>query len=105
MLWVHSDEGIEAMNILEIFTDLADTIREHLGIKVRYSVQIQMPGGGWRDLEQNWEGAKKVRFSVTKTVADARHWEKRYQDAVARNYGSPVKTRIVRQVTQFDVVA
>lgn len=94
------------MNILEIFTELADTIREHLGIKVRYSVQIQNSRTGeWRDLNQNWDTAKKVPYSVTRTVTDARVWEKRYQAALVRNCAPAQFTRIVRQVTQFDVVA
>jgi hypothetical protein len=103
MLWVHNDEG-DAMNILEIFTELADSIISHLGIKVRYSVQAK-GRNGWYDLNQNWEGAKKAPYSVTRTVADARHWQKRYQDALKRNFGPAIETRIVRQVTQFDVVS
>jgi len=92
------------MNILEIFADLADKITAHLGIKVRYSVQAKGKNG-WYDLNQTWDGAKKARYSVTRTVADARIWEKRYQAALVRNFGPVTETRIVRQVTQFDVVA
>jgi len=94
------------MNILETLTELADTIRGHLGIKVRYSVQAQSTRTGeWFDLNQTWDGAKKASYSVTRTVADARLWEKRYQAALVRNGGPKTNTRIVRQVTQFDVVA
>ena len=92
------------MNILEIFTDLADKITAHLGIKVRYSVQAQAKNGTWYDLNQNWDSAKRAKYSVTRTVADARIWKKRYDAATAKS-GYPATTRIVRQVTQFDVVA
>ena len=91
------------MSILEVFTELGDKIREHLGIKVRYSVQAQDVHGRWFDLNQTWITAKKVPYSVTRTVADARIWQKRYDTARAR-HGYAGKTRIVRQVTQFDVV-
>lgn len=93
------------MSILEIFTELNDKILSHLGVKVRYSVQAEHSYGGWYDLNQNWDGAKKVPFSVTRTVDDARHWAKRYSDARTRNGMPLVPLRIVRQVTQFDVVA
>lgn len=93
------------MNILEVFTELNDKILAHLGIKIRYSVQAQAKNGQWYDLNQNWDGAKKAPYSITRTVADARIWKKRYDNAQARNFGNPQPTRIVRQVTQFDVVA
>lgn len=93
------------MNILEIFTELADKVIGHLGIKVHYSVQMQRSNGEWIDLNQTWDGAKKARHSVTRTVADARVWEERYQAALVRNCAPAIKTRIVRQVTQFDVVS
>ena len=92
------------MNILDVFTEQADRIREHLGIKVRYSVQAEHSYGGWYDLNQTWECAKKNAHSVTRTVTDARHWVKRYNDFRARMGMPAVPLRIVRQVTQFDVV-
>lgn len=91
------------MNILEVFTELADTICEHLDIKIRYSVQAQDAHGRWFDLNQTWDGAKKIPHSITRTIADARHWKQRYDTAAAR-HGYGMKTRIVRQITQFDVV-
>lgn len=91
------------MNILEVFTELGDKILSHVGIKVRYSVQLNGKHG-WYDLDQTWDGAKKAPYSVTRTAADARIWKNRYDAACAR-HGVKAETRIVRQVTQFDVVA
>lgn len=93
------------MSILDVFTEQADKILSHLGIKVRYSVQAQAKNGTWYDLNQNWEGAKKATYSVTRTVADARIWKKRYDAAVTKHSTVTQATRIVRQITQFDVVA
>lgn len=91
------------MSIQDIITALADKVLAHCGTKVRYSVQIK-GSTGWRDLNQTWHSAKKVPFSVTRTVADARLWKNRY-DAATKKSGMQIETRIVRQVTQFDVVA
>ena len=91
------------MNILEVFTELNDKILSHLGIKIRYSVQAQAKNGTWYDLNQDWPNATKAKYSVTRTIADARLWTKRYENAAKKN-GFPATLRIVRQVTQFDVV-
>lgn len=93
------------MNILEVFTELNDKILAHLGIKIRYSVQAQAKNGQWYDLNQKWDNATKAPFSVTRTVTDARIWKKRYDTALTKHSTAPHATRIVRQVTQFDVVA
>jgi hypothetical protein len=92
------------MNILDVFAEQGDKILAHLGIKVRYSVQLKANNGQWFDLNQRWDNATKAPYSVTRTVADARHWKKRYDAALAKHSGKPFETRIVRQVTQFDVV-
>lgn len=93
------------MSLTEIMTALADKIVSHLGVKVRYSVQVEHRDGNWVDLNQTWTGAKKAPYSVTRTVADARLWENRYQAALVRNLAPARRSRVVRQVTQFDVVA
>jgi hypothetical protein len=95
---------MKMMSILDVFHEQADKILSHLGIKVRYSVQAQAKNGTWYDLNQSWDNATKAKYSVTRTVADARHWAKRY-DAAMKKQGMQSATRIVRQVTQFDVVA
>lgn len=91
------------MSFQETLTELADKVLAHLGIKVRYSVQVSTKHG-WIDLNQTWEGAKKAPYSVTRTVADARTWKNRYDSSFARHAVAAPATRIVRQVTTFDVV-
>lgn len=80
---------------------MEETSVQHLGTKVRYSVQREDKNGDWYDLNQNWDGAKKAPYSVTRTIEDARHWKKRYEDALKRNYAVPANLRIVKVVTEY----